>query len=181
MGSTTILRGFKVSVAVLDAFLAANSVYETYGTPPFYQDHPDKDPISVLLYTKITAVGGTANKEKFRVIIPSREGHNKSNVAYVTYAWVTVYAHRELQLDDDLPMEVPTGFEELRKEILSFSDGIADSDKIADEGRMGLFVVYTHDIRGLYIPKEFLERAKVSPTLFSFSSFPSPSNLWRSY
>src|SRR5690349_1763323 len=43
MGSTTLVRGFKVSVATLDAFLAANNVYETYGTPPFYGRHPDKD------------------------------------------------------------------------------------------------------------------------------------------
>ncbi|KEY72362.1 hypothetical protein S7711_10405 [Stachybotrys chartarum IBT 7711] len=161
MGSTTILRGFKVSVAILDAFLAANGVDETNGTPPFYEDHPDKDPISILLYTKITMAGGTANKDKFRVMIPSREGHNKSNVAYVTYAWVTVYAHRELRLDNDLPMEIPTGFEELRKEILSFGDGIDDGNKVANEGWMGLFIVYTHDIRGLYIPQEFLEQTKV--------------------
>jgi len=63
MGSITILRGFKVSVAVFDAFLAANHVDETYGTPPFYRDHPDKDAISVLLYTKITAAGGTLTKQ----------------------------------------------------------------------------------------------------------------------
>lgn len=174
MGSSTILRGFKVSVAVLDAFLAANGVDETYGTPPFYQHHPDKDPISVLLYDKITAAGGTADKDKFRVMIPSREGHNLSPVAYVTYAWVTVYAHRELRLDDDLPVEVPAGFEELRNEILSVGDGIVDSDKVADEGRMGLFIVYTHDIRGLYIPKECIERSKVSVLYIplSLSHFP---------
>ena len=52
------------------------------------------------------------------------------------YSWATVC---ELQLDQNLPMEVPTGFKELRMEILSFGDGIADSDKIADEGRMGLY------------------------------------------
>jgi len=141
MGSTTILRGFKVSVAVLDAFLAANGVDETNGTPPFYKHHPDEDPISVLLYTKITKAGGTADKNKFRVMIPSREGYNPSNVAYVTYSWATVYAHCELRLVQDLPVEVPTGFKELRMEILSFGDGIADSDKVADEGRMGLFAV----------------------------------------
>ncbi|KAN0068591.1 hypothetical protein V8E54_013315 [Elaphomyces granulatus] len=121
--------GFKVSVAVLDAFLAANGVDETNGTPPFYKHHPDEDPI---LYTKITKAGGTADKNKFR-----------------------------LRLVQDLPVKVPTGFKEPRMEILSFGDGISDSNKIADEGRMGLFVVYTRDIRGLYIPQENIERAKV--------------------
>jgi hypothetical protein len=74
MGSTTILRGFKVSVAVLDAFLAANGVDETNGTPPLYKHHPDEDLIS-----EITKAGGTANKNKFRVIIPSREGYNPTS------------------------------------------------------------------------------------------------------
>jgi hypothetical protein len=166
MGSTTILRGFKVSVAVLDAFLAANGIDETYGIPPFYKNHPDKDPISALLFTKITKAGGTANKNKFRIMIPSREGHDRSTVAYVTYSWVTIYAHRELRLDEDLPMEVPTGFEELRREILSFGGGIADSNKIADEGRIGLFVVYTQGFRGMFTPPTQYERAKVSTSAF---------------
>ncbi|KAK3986152.1 hypothetical protein QBC44DRAFT_344832 [Cladorrhinum sp. PSN332] len=124
MGSTTILRRFKVSVAVLDDLLAVNRVHKAYGTPPFYQHHPEQDPISV------------------------------------TYAWVTAHTHRELRLDGDRPIEVPTGFEELRNEILSFGDGIDNSDKIANEGRMGLFVIYTHDIRGLHVPKEIAEWTK---------------------
>jgi hypothetical protein len=85
-------------------------------------------------------------------------------------------------LVQDLPVKVPTGFKEPRMEILSFGDGISDSNKIADEGRMGLFVVYTRDIRGLYIPQENIERAKVSayhflPPFF----FPFNLNLRRSY
>ncbi|KAK3316474.1 hypothetical protein B0H66DRAFT_576354 [Apodospora peruviana] len=153
MGSTIILCGFKVSVAVLDAFLAANGVDET---------HPDKDPISVLLYTKITEAADVTvgiDKNRCRVMIPSREGNNDSFVAYVTYAWVTVYAHREPLLENDLPMEIPKGFEELREEILSFANN--SDDKIADEGKMGLFVMYTYGVRGLYVPKEVAERAKV--------------------
>ncbi|KAK3935030.1 hypothetical protein QBC46DRAFT_398448 [Diplogelasinospora grovesii] len=173
MGSTTILRGFKVSVAVLDAFLTANGLDESRGTPPFYHEHPDKDPISALLYKKIVsnaagaaaAAGGSTtssiDKNKFRVMMPSREGL-PSFVAYVTYAWFTVYAHRELRMDEDLPAEIPAGFEELRKEILSFADpsrGIPETEKIGEEeGHMGLFVVYTHDIRGDYWPPWVYER-----------------------
>jgi len=88
VGPTTILRGFKVSVAVLDTFLAvaANHVDETYGKPPFYQKYRDNDPISVLLYTEVTAAGGIASKNRFRVIIPSREGNNESSLATQQYA-----------------------------------------------------------------------------------------------
>ncbi|KAI8713420.1 hypothetical protein NCS52_01286700 [Fusarium sp. LHS14.1] len=161
MGSTTLLRGFKVSISTLDAFLYANGVYETYGTPPFYKDHPDKDEISKLFYTKITQAGGTADKNRFRVMIPLMEGHGKSTVAYVTYAWLTVYAHREVLLDEDLPTAVPEGFEELRREILSFGEKLGDNDKIVDEGKMGLFLVHIYEIRGLYTPQEMREWAKV--------------------
>lgn len=161
MGSTTLLRGFKVSINTLDAFLDANGVYETYGTSPFYKDHPDKDEISKLFYAKITQAGGTEDKNRFRVMIPLMEGHGKSTVAYVTYAWLTVYAHREVLLDEDLPTVVPEGFEELRQEILSFGEKLEDRDKIADEGKMGLFLVHIHEIRGLYTPQEMREWAKV--------------------
>lgn len=161
MGSTTLLRGFKVSISTLDAFLDANGVDETYGTPPFYKDHPDKDEISKIFYAKIAQAGGTADKNRFRVMIPLIEGHGKSTVAYVTYAWVTVYAHREVLLDEDLPTAVPGRFEELRREILSFGQKLDDRDKIADEGKVGLFLVHTYEIRGLYIPLEMREWAKV--------------------
>ncbi|KAH6880532.1 hypothetical protein B0T10DRAFT_551731 [Thelonectria olida] len=162
MGSTTILRGFKVSVAALDAFLDANGADGTYGAPPFYEDHPDKDELSKLLYRKIIEAGGTAIKDNFRVMIPSREGHNLSTIAYVTYTWVTIYAQREIQLTEDLPEEVPKGFEELRTEILSYNDSvsIAPQEKIKDDGKMGLYVVYTYEIRGLYTPQELLDRYK---------------------
>ncbi|KAH7140849.1 hypothetical protein EDB81DRAFT_609990, partial [Dactylonectria macrodidyma] len=157
LGSTTILRGFKISVACLDAFLQANGVDETYGTPPMLQKHPDDGPISALLYSKITAAGGTSNKHGFRVLIPSREGHNASTVAYVAYSWITIYAHRELRLGDDLSTEIPTGFEELRKEIVSHCNGITNTG-LSDEGRMGLFAVHTHEYPGSYNPPELLER-----------------------
>lgn len=163
LGSTTLLRGFKVSITILDAFLAANCVPETFGTPPFYRDHPDHDSISKLLHSKITDLGGTAERERFRVMIPSRAPYNSSRVAYITYCWATVYAHREIDLEHDLPAEVPDGFEDLRQEILSSGDGVGldDLDKIPDEGRMGLYMVYTFEIRGSFTPVELLDRKKV--------------------
>ncbi|CAM1502299.1 Fc.00g042830.m01.CDS01 [Cosmosporella sp. VM-42] len=165
MGSTTILRGFKVSVAALDEFLMANGVEETLGAAPFYSHHPDKCPISILLHKKITEAGGTADRNNFRVIIPSREGTDLSTVAYVTYTWVQMYAQLELHLDEDLPVAIPAGFEALKTDILSYCDKIPREDKIKDEGKMGLFAVYTHGIRGHYVPQIYYERAKVSLTL----------------
>ncbi|ROV91881.1 hypothetical protein VMCG_09157 [Cytospora schulzeri] len=132
MGSTTILRGFKVSVATLDAFLI------------------------------ITQAGGTADKKCFRVMIPSREGHDRSTVAYVTWSWATLYVHREIVLDYDLPGEIPAGFEELRREMLSYGEGIREGEggrlPAEDEGKIGLYIVYTHDIRGIYTPQAILAR-----------------------
>ncbi|KAK4141349.1 uncharacterized protein C8A04DRAFT_39184 [Dichotomopilus funicola] len=146
MGSTTVIRGFKVSVVTFDAFLNANNVYETWGGPPFYQDHPDQDPISRLLFAKISQYDSNADKNKFRVLIPS----------------IRVRAHRELKMDEDLPDEVPKGFEELRQEILAYGKDVDDEGKIAneeelgiysniaDEGKLGIYMVVTYDIRGDY-------------------------------
>ncbi|KAK3896581.1 hypothetical protein C8A05DRAFT_39877 [Staphylotrichum tortipilum] len=150
MGSTTLIRGFKVSVATFDAFLRANNVYETYGTPPFYKEHPDKDPISKLLFAKISQHDPDADKNKFRVLIPHIRGFTGSQTAYVAYAWAAVVAHREVKMDEDLPVEVPTGFEELRQDILGYGKDIGEGDKIADEGKLGIYMVVTYDIRGSY-------------------------------
>ncbi len=150
MGSTTIIRGFKVSVATLDAFLTANDVDETDGTPPFYQHHPDNDNISKLLLAKISQHDSDADKNKFRVLIPSIEGRGRCKTAYVAYAWAAVMAHREIEMDEDLPTEVPKGFMELREEILGYGKDIRDEGKIADDGKLGLYVVVTYEIRGYY-------------------------------
>lgn len=164
-GSTTLLRGFKVSVAVLDAFLAANGVDETFGTPPFYKDHPDHDPISRLLADKIRAAAPTTDpvdKTRFRVLIPAAEGHSPSAVAYVVHAWATVYAHREVDLDRDLPADAPPGFAQLRDEVLGFVQRVDPAGRIPDEGKLGLYMVHTFDSRGTYLPQEFLDRMVVS-------------------
>lgn len=172
LGSTTLLRGFMVSVSILDAFLAANRVPETFGTPPFFRDHPDNDSISKLLYSRISEANeleakSTADRNRFRVVIPSRAPYNASSVAYVTYAWTTVYAHREVDLENDLPAAIPEGFEDLRQEILSHGDGVngvQDSDRIPDEGKLGVYMVYTFEIRGSFTPTELLDRKKVRHT-----------------
>lgn len=155
MVAVTLLRGLKVSVSTLDAFLAANGVDETYGAPPFTEDHPDKDAISVLLHTKL---GLDADPQRLaRVVIPQRRDMNRSAVAYVAYAWVMVFAHRQIQLDTDLPVEAPATFEALCKEILGFRDDSAES--VADEGSVGLFLVTTDE--GSYVPEVLRKRREI--------------------
>ncbi|KAK3305241.1 uncharacterized protein B0T15DRAFT_191797 [Chaetomium strumarium] len=157
-GSTTIIRGFKVSVLTLDAFLAAHGVDQTYGAPPFYSHHPDDDPISKLLISKISQHDPNADKSRFRVLIPLYESMPNFKTAYVAYAWVPVKAHREIKLDEYLPAEIPRGFEELRQEILSyeglgkdeFGNPAKEGERIAEEGKMGVYAIITYNIRGGY-------------------------------
>jgi hypothetical protein len=129
-------------------FLAAHSVDETYGAPPFYSDHPDND-VSKLLFSKVSQLNSNADKSRFRVMITSVQGAGRFKTAYVTYAWATVVAHREVDMERDLPAEVPKGFEELRAEILGFGKGVVGQDRVVDDGRMGVYLVVTYDIRGL--------------------------------
>lgn len=159
MVAVTLLRGLKVSVSTLDAFLAANGVDETYGAPPFTHDHPDKDAISVLLHAKL---GPDADPRRMaRVVIPQRRSLNRSTVAYVAYTWVMAYAHRQIQLDADLPAEPPAAFEALCKEILGFAqnDG-ASAGAVVGEGSVGLFLVTTDE--GNYVPEVMRKRTEVS-------------------
>jgi len=71
-----IIRGLKVRVPVLDRFLNANGVEETYGLPPLYNIDPDKQ--SRLLRSKAGG-GGT----RTRIFILSKLSHNETNFAYV--------------------------------------------------------------------------------------------------
>ncbi|KAK5659879.1 hypothetical protein OQA88_13342 [Cercophora sp. LCS_1] len=149
MGSTAIIRGFKVSVAALDAFLAAHNVDETYGAPPFYADHPDGDKISKLFFSKVSQHDPNADKNRFRVLIPwIRAMSGRPKTAYVAYTWAAVEAHREIRLDEDIPAAIPVGFEELRREILAYGRDVEEG--IVDEGKMGVYLVVTYEIRGYY-------------------------------
>ncbi|KAK4680566.1 hypothetical protein QC764_0000080 [Podospora pseudoanserina] len=87
MGSSWILCGLKGSVSTLNACLVANGQDLIYGTPCFHAHHPDKDTISRLLLSKISAINHTADKNRFRVLIPGLRGYPRSPVAYVTHAW----------------------------------------------------------------------------------------------
>lgn len=151
--TTTILRGFKVPVVVLDAFLIANGVDETSGYPPLERGASN---ICTLLHTKM----GSSNYHAC-VVIPQHEAFNNSDMAYVAYSWVKVFAQRELRLHEELPEEVPTAFNTLRQEILGFSSEINDGTPGDDStSRIGLFVVVTGNRS--WLPAELRERDRVS-------------------
>lgn len=76
------------------------------------------------------------------------EGHDIATTTYVTYAWESVVAHREVDLEGDLPAEPPKEFEELRLEILAFGEKADAKDRIADEEKLGLYLIVRYGIRG---------------------------------
>ncbi|KAG6368949.1 hypothetical protein INS49_003167 [Diaporthe citri] len=98
-----IIRGLKARVPVLDRFLNANGVDETYGLAPFYDVDPDKR--SRLLRSKF---GG--GDTRTRIFVPSNLSHNETNFAYVAWAWEMIYAQKEILLDQQLPTNPPTGW-----------------------------------------------------------------------
>ena len=123
MGLTTILRGFKVPIAILDRFLESNGVRQTYGFPPIYdrlplpgsKDGSTLDPQSAFLRTKLP---NHANAT--RIFIPNRQGMSRSTHAYIAYTYVMVFGQRQIDLAAELPADAPPGFAELRREILGF-------------------------------------------------------------
>jgi hypothetical protein len=144
MGLTTVLRGFKIPVAILDRFLEANRVEPTGGYPPYY-NRSELDAGSIFLRAKVDA---TAGHTRTRIFMPQREGQSHATYAYVAYAWVMVDAQYKLDLLEDLPDRAPPGFAELRNELLGYADGGEEETfqvKRLDEGpgdpTAALFVV----------------------------------------
>lgn len=122
MGLTTILRGFKIPIPVLDRFLEANGIDATFGFPPIYNrlplpgsDRPTLEPQSAFLRTKLAGDTNT------RIFIPNRQGLTRSTHAYVAYAYIMVLGQRQIDLVAELPDRPPPGFVELRSEMLRFA------------------------------------------------------------
>lgn len=176
MGLTAILRGFKIPVAILDRFLEANGVEPTYGYPPFYA-RTELDAGSKFLREKIAAVAG---QTRTRIFIPQKQGHLQSTYAYITYAWVTAYAQRQLNLPEDLPGRAPPGFADLRSELLAYTNGEEEESlqvKRLEEGRedptAALFIIVADErdypLR-LYPRKVSTNRFGRLPTGFSYQT-----------
>lgn len=144
----TVLRGLKVRVSTMDAFLIANGkrhgTDSSSGFVPFY-DSGTPDRITALLRSK-------AGSDEILYLVPSVEGHDRSSHVYVAYSYFHVYAQRCITTDDP-PDKIPEGFEKLREEILQFGGD-------DEEGLVGLFLVYTE--RPGPDPPEIQERNKAS-------------------
>lgn len=144
----TVLRGLKVRVSTMDAFLIANG--KPHGTDgssfvPFYDgDKPDE--ISALLRAK-------AGSDEILYVVPSVEGHDRSSHVYVACSYLHVYAQRCITANEPAD-RIPEGFRKLLEEILKF--GGHD-----EEGLVGLFVIYTEERSGPD-PPELEERYKAS-------------------
>ncbi|KAK4151837.1 hypothetical protein C8A00DRAFT_16798 [Chaetomidium leptoderma] len=155
MGLTTILRGFKIPVTLLDRFLETNGIKPTFGYPPIYDclplpgsDHPPLDPESAFLRNRL---GGDT---KTRIFVPNRQGVARSTHAYVAYAYVMVLGQRQIKFAAELPDRPPAEFGELRNEILGFAKeeeqgllkvaGMQPDEEGEDPASL-LFVVVTDD------------------------------------
>lgn len=155
MSTTIILRGFKVPFKVLDGFLLAHNIWETEGLcsgiAPFYNKDPDKT--STLLRNKV-GNGDT----KTRVFVPYKMSLDHASHGYVAYDWIMVFAQRRIK-PSELSEIPPEGFEDLRREILSYSPETNDSLVDNPEYQNGLWVVITDE--RVYVPPELRQRMLV--------------------
>lgn len=151
MSVTTFLRGFKVPLPVLNAFLLANNVNESkmicFGIPPLYNKD---DQVTTLLRSKL----GDA---KTRVFVPSRASFDYATSAYIAYDWTVVFTQRRLR-PEDFTNTPPPGFEDLRKEVLSYAD---ESESLAEDARYqnAAYIVITDE--QTYIPPELRQQLLV--------------------
>lgn len=81
----TVLRGLKVRVSTMNAFLVANGKLhgtDAFSFVPFY-DSGTPDEISALLREK-------AGSDEILYVVPSVEGHDRSSHVYVAYSYLHV-------------------------------------------------------------------------------------------
>ncbi|KAK3899407.1 hypothetical protein C8A05DRAFT_46517 [Staphylotrichum tortipilum] len=112
MGLTTLLRGFKIPVALLDRYLENNHVLPTFDHSPIYnpalwpgESTPRIDPGSAFLRSRLGPSGADT-----LIFIPQREGAGMTLHAYVAFAYIMVFGQRRLQLPGDLADEPPEGW-----------------------------------------------------------------------
>lgn len=163
MSITTVLRGFKVLLPILNTFLLANNINKSrmlcLGILLFYDE---VDRVTTLLRNNV------GNRDtKTRVFISSRisVGYYLASSAYIAYEWTMVFAQRSFG-PEDLADTPPPGFEGLRREILSYADR---AESLPDDERYqnAVYVVITDE--RVYIPPELAERGLVRNPEFSIS------------
>lgn len=123
-----MLRGFKVPLHLLDAFLTANGIPEEHerlctGVPPFYDE--DSDRVTTLLRQK-------AGDAKTRLFMPYKQDFSLSFTAYIAYDWIMAFAQRKIK-PDELSQTPSAAFEDLRRELLSHSKGAGNDEEFQNE------------------------------------------------
>ncbi|KAG7284955.1 hypothetical protein NEMBOFW57_009571 [Staphylotrichum longicolle] len=119
MGLITLLRGFNVPIVVLDRFLVAHGVEETYGIAPRLEPGPlapPLDPQSAFLRARL-ATAGTASPSSppspaldgVRLFIPNRRGQADPTYAYVSHAFIMAESELFVLLTEDrvFPLKRP--------------------------------------------------------------------------
>ncbi|KAH8777468.1 hypothetical protein F5883DRAFT_543526 [Diaporthe sp. PMI_573] len=117
-----------------------------FGIPPLYNKD---DQVTTLLRNKL----GNGD-DKTRIFVPSRIGFEFATSVYIAYDWTVVFAQRRLGSEHFADTPSP-GFEDLRREILSYADG---AESLADDTRYqnAVYVVITDE--QTYIPPELRQR-----------------------
>ncbi|KAI0413567.1 hypothetical protein F5X98DRAFT_351837 [Xylaria grammica] len=115
--------------------------------------------MAALLRTKL---GETYVGKGARIVVPENGSGYTPTFAYVAYGWLHVFAHRELDLDNQIPKDCP---ENLRQEIMSFENAekVRPWQRVEGSGRMGLYIVYTSDQH--WCPKEILQGPVGGPVI----------------
>ncbi|KAK3896431.1 hypothetical protein C8A05DRAFT_20592 [Staphylotrichum tortipilum] len=149
MGLTTLLRGFKIPVAFLDRYLENNHITPTFGHSPIYnpplwpgESTPRIDGASAFLRTRLGPGGADT-----LVFVPQRQGVGKATHAYVAFTYVMVYGQRRLKVPGDLPDTPPTGWKELREEMVELvregEQGLLDAPgMVGEEGEDPVSMVF---------------------------------------
>lgn len=100
----------------------------TFGYPPSYHRIllPGEEHISTInpqpafVRPKLTStpadVADAANQNT-HIFIPNRQRIAMCTHAYVSYAYVMIFARRQIDIISDLPDKFPPGFAELRRKI----------------------------------------------------------------
>ncbi|KAH6632151.1 hypothetical protein F5144DRAFT_244041 [Chaetomium tenue] len=176
MGLTTLLRGFKVPIPILDRFLTAHNVRPTEHNPPHLfrglgglsAATQNVDPQSALLRARLAAAAANpdldpGDRDSVRLFVPHRRGQDPSAYGYVAYAFVMVFGQRHVDLDVELPEQAPSGFAALRREVLGFvAEGEEDLLKAAGmqepRAESRFFVVVT-DGRELPLERPFVRES----------------------
>lgn len=182
---TTILRGFKVPVPLLDRFFAANGALPTFNQAPSYDRgiestlHGPVDGQTALIRSRLGPDG-----QNTRIFMANRDHWDAATHAYIAYAFVNVFAQRGVDMEGELPGTLPGGVAALREEILGFVE--AGEEGLVEVGGMeagegedpaGRVFVVVSDRKVYSWRGPFLRRVSFGILLLFFSSLSLPFSL----